>query len=83
MKKATPKKKAQKKVSSRKSETDWKRIHAMKDEDIDFADRPEVTAEMMARGVVRRNLKVVERKKAFPLLLDSEVYWWFLKQGLG
>ena len=55
----------------------------MTDEDIDFSDFPEATAEMFARGVVRRNFKVLPRKKEFPVLLDSEVYWWYLKQGPG
>ena len=75
-----------KKSTSRDSgtgETDWKRIDAMKDEDIDFSDIPEATPEMFARGVVRRNFKVLPRKKQFPLLLDSEVFWWYQKQGPG
>ena len=38
---------------------------------------------MLARGVLRRNLKVVPLKKDFPILLDSEVFWWFQKQGPG
>jgi hypothetical protein len=54
MRKTTPKK---------KSKTDLKRLHAMKDEDIDFSDIPEVTPEMFARGVLRRNFKPVPRKK--------------------
>ena len=75
-----------KKSTSRDSgtgETDWKRIDAMKDEDIDFSDSPEATPEMFARGVVRRNFKVLPRKKQFPLLLDSDVFWWYQKQGPG
>ena len=44
-------------------ETDWKRIDAMKDEDIDFSDIPEVTPEMFARAVLRRNFKPIPRKK--------------------
>lgn len=37
-----------------KSETDWARIDAMSDEDIDFSDCPEATLEMFAKAVVRR-----------------------------
>ena len=55
----------------------------MTDDEIDFSDIPEVTPEMFARAVIFRNHKVVPRKKEFPILLDSEVYWWFLKQGGG
>jgi hypothetical protein len=40
-----------------KSETDWVRIDGMSDEDIDFSDCPEVTTEMFAKAVVRRDLK--------------------------
>jgi hypothetical protein len=37
-----------------KSETDWARIDAMSDEDIDFSDCPEITPEMFAKAIVRR-----------------------------
>ena len=70
-------------MGSGTGETDWKRIDAMKEEDIDFSDSPEATPEMFARGVVRRNFKVLPRKKEFPLLLDSDVFWWYQKQGPG
>jgi uncharacterized protein (DUF4415 family) len=82
MKTSTPKKtRSIKSKSELTSQTDWARIDAMKGEDIDFFDIPEMPAKMFARGVVRRNFKVVPRKKEFPIVLDSEVFWWFLKQG--
>jgi hypothetical protein len=40
-----------------KSETDWARIDAMSDEDIDFSDCPEATPEMFSKTVVRRASK--------------------------
>ena len=61
-----------KKSTSRKSETDWKRIDAMEDEDIDFSDIPELTPEMFAHSVVRRNLKPIPRKKQLTLRVDSD-----------
>lgn len=64
-------------------ETDLKRIDAMKDEDIDFSDNPELTPEMFARGVVRRNFKVIPRKKQLTLRVDSDVVDWYKKQGRG
>ena len=64
-------------------DTDWKRIDAMKDEDIDFSDAPEVTPEMFARAVVRRNFKVIPRKKQLTLRIDSDVVEWYQKQGPG
>ncbi|MEP6819358.1 MAG: BrnA antitoxin family protein [bacterium] len=72
-----------KKATSRKSETDWKRIDAMKDEDIDLSDIPEVTPEMFARGILRRNLVPIPRKKQLTLRIDSDVVEWYQKQGPG
>ena len=75
-----------KKVTSKKSiidETDYKRLAAMTDEDIDFSDNPEVPAEMFARGIVRRGLKPVPPKKQLTLRVDSDVVDWYKKQGRG
>jgi uncharacterized protein (DUF4415 family) len=83
MKKSTPKKARPTKARSRKSQTDWKRIDLMKDEDIDFSDNPEATQEMFAHGILRRNFKVVPRKMALTLTVDSDVLWWYQKQGPG
>jgi len=69
--------------TSRKSETDLKRLREMKDEDIDFSDIPEVPPEMFARGIIRRGLKPVVRKKQLTLRMDSDVIEWFKKQGRG
>ena len=68
---------------SQKSETDLKRLHQMKDEDIDFSDIPEVPPEMFARGIVRRGLKPVIRKKQLTLRVDGDVVEWYQKQGPG
>ncbi len=72
-----------KRSTTKKSETDWKRIDAMKDEDIDLSDIPEVTPEMFARAVRRRNFKPIPRKKQLTLRIDSEVVEWYKKQGRG
>ena len=69
--------------TSKKSETDWKRLDAMKDEDIDLSDIPEIPPEMFARGIIRRGLKPVVRKKQLTLRMDSDVIEWFKKQGRG
>ena len=75
-----------KKPTSRKSktdETDYKRLAAMTDEDIDFSDIPEVPPEMFARGIVRRGLKPVIRKKQLTLRVDGDVVEWYQRQGPG
>ena len=37
--------------TSKESLTDWKRLDAMQDEDIDLTDAPEITPEMFAKAV--------------------------------
>lgn len=70
-------------VTSRKSQTDWKRVDALKDQQIDFSDIPEVTPEMFARAIVRRGLKPVARKRQLTLRVDSNVLEWYKRQGPG
>jgi uncharacterized protein (DUF4415 family) len=72
-----------KKATSKKSQTDWKRVKAMTDKDIDLSDNPELTPEMFARAVVRRGLKPVLRKHQITLRIDGDVLEWFKKQGQG
>ncbi|MGI8836318.1 MAG: BrnA antitoxin family protein [Pyrinomonadaceae bacterium] len=69
--------------NSQIGETDLKRLDGMKDEDIDLSDIPEITPEMFARGIVRRNLKPVPPKKQLTLRVDSDVVDWYKKQGPG
>jgi uncharacterized protein (DUF433 family) len=49
-----------------KSQTDWERLRAMTDKDINFPDSPELTPEMFARAVIRRGCKpsqaIIRRK---------------------
>lgn len=63
---------------SSKSETDWARLDAMTDEDIDLSDCPEVTPEMFAEAVVRKPLNNQAR---VTLTIDREVLEWFKAQG--
>jgi uncharacterized protein (DUF4415 family) len=63
--------------------TDYERLASMKDEDIDFSDIPEITPEMFARAVLRRNFKPIPRKTQLTLRVDSDVIDWYKKQGPG
>ncbi len=63
---------------SSKSETDWARLGAMTDEDIDLSDCPEVTPEMFARAIVRRGPKT---QTTVTVTIDREVLAWFEAQG--
>jgi uncharacterized protein (DUF4415 family) len=74
-----------KRSSSKTSLTDWERVDALRDEDIDFSDIPEVTPEMFDRAVVRRDLQPLAPAptKRITLRLDAEVVDWFKAQGRG
>ncbi len=72
-----------KKTISKKSQTNWKRIDAMTDEDIDLEETPEISAEMFARSIIRRGLKPVSRKTQLTLRINSDVLEFYKKQGAG
>jgi uncharacterized protein (DUF4415 family) len=68
----------------RKSQTDWDRVDAMEDEDIDLSDCPEITPEQFAKAVVRRDgLQSPKNKAQVTLRIDSDVLDWFKLQGRG
>jgi len=68
---------------SSNSQTDWQRLDAMNDEDIDLSDCPEVTPEMFAKAIVRRGLPVAKTKAQVTLRVDSDFLEWFKSQGRG
>ena len=49
--------------ASRKSATNWKRVRAITNQDLDLSDSPELTPEMLERAAVRRGLKKIEPSK--------------------
>ena len=60
------------------SKTDWPRVKAMRDADIDLSELPEITTEKAAHGVVRVAGKVVARGKTrLTMYLDSAVVEFF------
>lgn len=67
--------------TTNKSETDWARIDAMTDEDIDFSDNPKVTPEMFARGVLRNKPQSNAIDGQETLAVDREVVEFFKAQG--
>lgn len=69
--------------TSNKSQTDWERLDAMTDEDIDLSDCPEITPELFAKAVVRRGLPSAKNKAQVTLRIDSDVLDWFKAQGHG
>lgn len=69
--------------TSTKSLTDWKRLDALREENIDLSDAPEITPEMFAQAVVRRGLKMPPGKQQITIRLDEDVLQWFRDQGEG
>lgn len=62
-----------------KSETDWERIDAMTDDEIDTSDIPELGDEWFANA----QLRMPEHTKAVYLSVDEDVLKWFEEQGPG
>jgi uncharacterized protein (DUF4415 family) len=69
--------------TSKKYGTDYERLAAMTDEDIDFSDLPEATPEMLARGVLCPPLNVREPKGELKLRVDRDVLEWIQSQRPG
>jgi uncharacterized protein (DUF4415 family) len=72
-----------KRSTSKRSKTDWKRVDAMRDEDIDYSDNPEWTPEMFAKAVKHIGFKPIPPKRQITLRLDADVLEWFRAQGAG
>lgn len=68
---------------SSNSQTDWQRLDAMTEEDIDLSDCPEITPELFAKSVVQRGLLTAKNKAQVTLHIDHDVLEWFKSQGRG
>jgi len=64
--------------TKKRSKTDWKRIDAMRDEDIDFSEIPELGPDFYARAIIWHG-----PKKQITLRVDPDVLTFFRKQGRG
>ena len=72
-----------KSLTSSNSQTDWGRLEAMTDEDIDLSDCPEITPQMFAKAIVKRGVKPKPQKSQVTLRIDSDVLEWFKSRGQG
>ena len=72
------------KSTSKTSRTDWSRVSAMKDRDIELSRaHPEGDPAHIVRGIVRKGLKPFYPKEAISLRVDPSVLNWFRAQGAG
>jgi uncharacterized protein (DUF4415 family) len=63
----------------KQSETDWARIDAMRDEDIDTSDIPELDESFFKNAVLR----LPQPKVSVCIRMDREVLDWYKSQGKG
>ena len=66
------------KNTKKRSRTDWKRIDAMRDEDIDYSDIPKLGPDFFANAV-----RWPGPKQQITLRLDPDVLRFFRKNGRG
>jgi uncharacterized protein (DUF4415 family) len=58
------------------SQTDWERIDAMRDEDIDTSDIPPLSSEFWAKAKLRTPKQITTSVQ-----IDPETFAWFQSQG--
>ena len=61
-----------------KGKTDWKRVKAMKDKEIDTSDIPELDDDFFKNAELR-----LPQKQTVTIRLDNDVVSWFKSQGKG
>jgi uncharacterized protein (DUF4415 family) len=64
--------------TKRRSKTDWKRVDALRDEDIDFSDAAELGPDFFAHAILWQG-----PKKQITLRIDPDVLAFFRKTGRG
>jgi len=64
--------------TKRRSRTDWKRVDALRDEEIDLSEIPELGPDFFARAILWPG-----PKKQITLRIDPDVLTFFRKQGKG
>lgn len=61
------------------SETDWAKLEAMTDEQIDTSDIPPLDTDFFAKG----ELRLPKQKPLISIRVDADVLEWFKAQGPG
>jgi len=67
------------KVLKGKSRTDWERVKAMSDEDIDYSDIPPLRQDFFKEAIVRWP----QQKKQITLRIDPDIIDFIKKEGKG
>ena len=64
---------------TKRSRTNWKRVDATKDSEIDYSEIPELGDEFFSRAAVRWP----PEKKQLTVRIDADVITWLKSQGKG
>jgi len=67
------------KPSKKQSKTNWDKVKAQADSDIDTSDIPELDPEFFKSA----DLRMPSKKASITVRLDSDVLEWYRKQGKG
>ena len=67
------------KNGTKRSRTNWKRVDAMKDNEIDYSEIPELGSEFFSKAIVRWP----PEKKQLTVRIDADVLDWLKLQGKG
>jgi uncharacterized protein (DUF4415 family) len=63
--------------------TDWERIDAMTDDQIDYSDSPKISRELFSTGKLKPSTRSTAVKEAISIRLDKDVLEWFRARGRG
>ena len=66
------------KPTKRQSRTDWKRVDALRDSEIDYSEIPELSSDFFAHAI-----RWPGKKQQITLRLDPDVLGFFRRQGRG
>lgn len=66
-----------KEYTETKSKTDWKKLHAMRDNEIDFSDISKIDRSIFKNMVVR----MPQPKELVSIRIDPDVLGWFRREG--
>jgi len=66
-------------IMSKQSKTDWDRIDAMSDEDIDTSEIPPLDDDFFANA----ELRIPERKIPITVCIDPDILVWYRSLGKG
>jgi uncharacterized protein (DUF4415 family) len=72
------------KKSTKDSETNWERLEAMQDSDIDLSDIPEITEDQFKKAKVGLGGRPIQKGKVrVNILLDAKIVAYFKAQAEG